>query len=102
VAGGDVTRRQEERAREYLNALSRRLEATGVRIRARVEVATAIALAILEIARDEQADIVALATHGRSGIRRLALGSVADKVVRGSPVPVLLFRPPNPTQTPAE
>jgi nucleotide-binding universal stress UspA family protein len=103
VAGGDVTRRQEERAREYLNGLSRRLEASGVRVRARVQVATAIALAILEVARDERADIIALATHGRSGIRRLTLGSVADKVVRGSAVPVLLFRPPpNATQTPPD
>jgi nucleotide-binding universal stress UspA family protein len=34
-----------------------------------------------------------MATHGRSGLARLALGSVADKVVRGSHVPVLLVRP---------
>jgi nucleotide-binding universal stress UspA family protein len=94
VAGGDVTRRQEERAREYLNGLARRLEASGLRVRTRVQVATAIAVAILDVARDEQADIVALATHGRSGVMRLALGSVADKVLRGSRLPLLLFRPP--------
>jgi nucleotide-binding universal stress UspA family protein len=102
AAGGDVTRRQEESAREYLAGLSRRLEASGVRVRARVQVATAIAPAILEVAGDEQADIVALATYGRSGIRRVTLGSVADKVVRGSPVPVLLFRPPDATRTPTD
>jgi nucleotide-binding universal stress UspA family protein len=64
-----------------------------VPVRARVEAAAAVAPAILEIARVEQADVVALATHGRSGLVRLALGSVADKVVRASRTPVLLFRP---------
>jgi nucleotide-binding universal stress UspA family protein len=101
VAVGDVTRRQEERAREYLAGLARRLEASAVRVRTRVQVASAIALAILDVARDEAVDIVALATHGRSGVRRLALGSVADKVVRGSRAPVLLFRPPDATQLPS-
>jgi nucleotide-binding universal stress UspA family protein len=98
--GDDVTRRQEERAREYLARLSSRLETSRVRVHARVRVATTVAPAILEVARDEQADIIALATHGRSGIKRLTMGSVADKVVRGSPVPVLLFRP-HTTQAPA-
>jgi nucleotide-binding universal stress UspA family protein len=37
-------------------------------------------------------DLIALATHGRRGLPRLFLGSVADKVVRGSPVPVLVYR----------
>jgi nucleotide-binding universal stress UspA family protein len=93
ASGREVTRRQEERARKYLHRLARRLEASGLRVRTRVQTATTVALAILDAARGEQADIVALAAHGRSGIRRLTLGSVADKVVRGSPVPVLVFRP---------
>ena len=38
-------------------------------------------------------DLIALATHGRGGWTRLAVGSVADKVLRGSNVPVLVFRP---------
>lgn len=38
-------------------------------------------------------DLVAMATHGRSGFRRLVLGSVAEEVVRASPVPVLVRRP---------
>jgi nucleotide-binding universal stress UspA family protein len=38
-------------------------------------------------------DLVAMATHGRSGVARMLLGSVADKVTRGAGVPVLLRRP---------
>jgi hypothetical protein len=37
--------------------------------------------------------VVVLATHVRGGLRRLALGSVADKLVRGADVPVLVYRP---------
>jgi nucleotide-binding universal stress UspA family protein len=82
-----------ERARTYLEGVVRRLGASGVRVRARVEVAASIVPAILEVARAEGADVVALATHGLSGLERLALGSVADKLVRGSRTPVLLFKP---------
>ena len=40
------------------------------------------------------ADFVAMATHGRSGLRRLLLGSVAEQVVRHAHVPVVLYPPP--------
>ena len=38
-------------------------------------------------------DLIAMATHGRSGMGRMVLGSAADKVLRGTHVPLLLFRP---------
>jgi nucleotide-binding universal stress UspA family protein len=48
---------------------------------------------ILHAARSQQAGLIALGTHGRSGLNRLLLGSVAEKVLRQSPVPVLTVRP---------
>ena len=51
------------------------------------------AATILDEAGGGDVDLIALATHGRGGLPRLLLGSVADKVVRGSPVPVLVYRP---------
>jgi nucleotide-binding universal stress UspA family protein len=84
---------ERKRAQEYLEGVAVRLAATGVGVRTRVEIGAAVTPAILDVARAEQADAVALATHGRSGLVRLALGSVADKVVRASRTPVLLFRP---------
>jgi nucleotide-binding universal stress UspA family protein len=89
-----VTHRQEQRARDYLEGITRRLEAAGVRARSHVVVAANVTAALLEMADTEQVDLVALATHGRSGLARLALGSVADKVIRGSRTPVLILRPP--------
>jgi nucleotide-binding universal stress UspA family protein len=47
---------------------------------------------ILAIAKREKADLIALGTHGRSGIPRLFLGSVAEGVLRRAEVPVLIVR----------
>lgn len=49
--------------------------------------------AIVEYAHAQKADYIAMATHGRSGLRRLLLGSVAEQVVRHAHVPVLLYPP---------
>jgi nucleotide-binding universal stress UspA family protein len=50
-------------------------------------------VAILHEATPPAIDLVALETHGRRGLTRLILGSVADKVIRGAGVPVLVHRP---------
>jgi nucleotide-binding universal stress UspA family protein len=86
-------------AANYLNELARRIAE-----RYHVEVDTALvphpipAEAILQQADARGVDMIALATHGRGGWTRMALGSVADKVMRGAKVPVLLYRPPVPVE----
>jgi nucleotide-binding universal stress UspA family protein len=50
------------------------------------------AIGIVQTAKTEGADLIVLGSHGRSGIARLMLGSVANKVVAESPVPVLVVR----------
>jgi nucleotide-binding universal stress UspA family protein len=52
---------------------------------------------ILKAAEETKADLIAMSTHGRSGLRRLAFGSITDKVLRHSPVPVLTVRAPEGT-----
>lgn len=47
---------------------------------------------ILQAAKDHQSDLIVIGSHGRTGISRLMLGSVATKVVAQSPVPVLVTR----------
>lgn len=83
-------------AEEYLNGVAERLRAEGKRVQTRVHVAEQPATAILREASQVGADLIALETHGR-GASRLLIGSVADKVVRGSSIPVLVCRLP--TQT---
>jgi nucleotide-binding universal stress UspA family protein len=51
------------------------------------------AAAILGHAEREGCDLIAMATHGRGGVTRLLLGSVAARVLAGTPGPILLFRP---------
>ncbi len=48
---------------------------------------------ILSVAADQHCDLIAMATHGRSGIARLVIGSVTEKVLNRSTVPLLLYRP---------
>ena len=49
---------------------------------------------ILRCAKDVAADLIVMGTHGRTGIEHLLLGSVAERVVRGSPVPVITVPQP--------
>ena len=75
-----------------LAAMADRVRAEGVDVETRLvrmnyaEAATAI----LDAAQREQADLIVMSTHGRGGLRRWIYGSVADEVLRGSEVPVLL------------
>jgi nucleotide-binding universal stress UspA family protein len=79
-------------ARAYLEQIAGHLRAQGAQVRTVVVVGEPV-LAILDYASDHRADLIALETQGRSGLARLLLGSVADKVVRGAGTPVLLHRP---------
>jgi nucleotide-binding universal stress UspA family protein len=79
-------------AQDYLAGVAERLRARGVRLRARVATFEQPAVGILQEAEALGVGLIALATHGRRGLARLFLGSVADKVVRGATVPVLVHR----------
>jgi len=48
--------------------------------------------AVVQVARDRKADLIITATHGRTGIKHLLLGSTAEKIVRLAPCPVLVVR----------
>ena len=80
-----------QEAQDYLNDLAERLHEDGVRASAAAVLSEGVAGTILDLARGKGVSLVALATHGRGGLRRLTLGSVADKVVRGADRPVLVW-----------
>jgi nucleotide-binding universal stress UspA family protein len=52
--------------------------------------------AILRVARESQCDLILMGTHGRTGLSRLLMGSVAEQVVRKAPCPVLTVKTPLP------
>jgi nucleotide-binding universal stress UspA family protein len=82
-----------EAAAKYLAAVARPLQEQGVQVELATLFHTSPALGILDYAATHAADMIAMATHGRGGWSRVALGSVADKVMRGTMMPVLVYRP---------
>jgi nucleotide-binding universal stress UspA family protein len=85
---------QEQRARDYLTRIADSLKSRVEQISADVVTGKlSDAAEIIAYAEQHDVDLIALATHARSGIKRVVLGSVADKLIRGSPVPVLVVRP---------
>jgi nucleotide-binding universal stress UspA family protein len=80
--------------RRYLEAIGERLAKTGATSVVEVSFSKP-AEEILFFARHYGADLIAMATHGRSGIDRLLHGSVAESVMRHAPCPVLLVRTPD-------
>ncbi len=79
-------------AQDYLDAMVARLRASGVKdVEATVWYGPP-APAIVEAARVSKVDVIVMSTHGRSGVGRLLLGSVAESVLRGTPTPILLVR----------
>jgi nucleotide-binding universal stress UspA family protein len=79
-------------AEEYLAAVVRRLADKGItRVEPHVWYGPAAA-AIVEAASAQKADLVVMCTHGRSGLGRLVLGSVAESVLRGTTTPILIVR----------
>ena len=79
-------------AKAYLDAVKKRLAEKGIVAHSVVEVGHP-AERIADCAKEKDVDLIALSTHGRSGVGRWLFGSVADKVVRRSEKPVLLVRP---------
>ena len=82
---------------ESLIAHAEALTAAGYTIKAKAEIGDAFEQ-ILTYARTAGIDLIAMATHGRSGFSKLVLGSVAERVVHESPVPVLVVRPEKPPE----
>ena len=89
-----LTKALVEQAEAYLEGVAARLRGPTVKVSVRVVVEPGVAQAVLHEAALAGAELVALATHGARGLRRMVLGSVADKVLRGADRPVLLTRVP--------
>lgn len=86
-------------AHAYLDKVAAQLQTHDVDISCTVCYGTPVE-AIVQEAIDTQATLIALATHGYGGIRRWALGSVADKVIRATTTPVFVVREVAPANEP--
>lgn len=84
------TERRAVEARSYLARLADQLRTCGRDVTSQVLVGRGVAAQVLELAGAFGADCVVVGTHGARGMERVLLGSVADKIVRGAEVPVLV------------
>jgi nucleotide-binding universal stress UspA family protein len=92
TTAADALETLEDEARDYLSRIANEFRAEGYNVAIEVSAMPA-AEAILDYADSQHADMIAIATHGRSGISRWVFGSVTQKVVQAAPVPVLVVRP---------
>jgi nucleotide-binding universal stress UspA family protein len=82
---------EQEDAEAYLKSMASRLGGQGLKVSVEAPEADA-ADVIVARARDQGVDLIAMTTHGRTGLRHLLFGSVAEAVLRHAPCPVLLVR----------
>jgi nucleotide-binding universal stress UspA family protein len=85
-------RMNERQAMQYMGKKVKEVAAQGIKADYRVVKGDPYE-SIMNICKQEKVDLVVMTTHGKSGLKRAILGSVADKVVRDSRVPVLVIRP---------
>lgn len=83
---------QRKWAEETLEARAGDLRGRGLKVSWRVQVGVPFE-EIVKIAEEEHADMIVMGTHGRTGLGRAFMGSVAERVVRLAPCPVLTVRP---------
>lgn len=93
----EYAERQTSEARSYLMGVAERLRADGVEV-AEVSVDDGVPASTILGRAAVGADLIAMATHGRGGLKRWLVGSVSDKVLRGADVPVMLVRPNDETR----
>lgn len=82
-----------EAAKRALTRSVARLREHGLRVRGLLRPGAPVD-EILRVAEAERASVIVMGTHGRSGLARVLMGSVADRIVRGAPCPVLTVGPP--------
>jgi nucleotide-binding universal stress UspA family protein len=85
-----VDEKQKEAAEKYLSNFSEELKKRGFKVTAKVKTGKQVAVEIIDFAKENGVDLIIMCTHGRSGITRWVLGSVAHKVLTRAETPVLL------------
>jgi nucleotide-binding universal stress UspA family protein len=87
-----VDEKQKEAAEKYLANLAEELRKKGLKVAAMVRTGQQVAVEIIDFAKETGVDLIIMCTHGRSGISRWVLGSIAHKVLTRAETPILLVR----------
>jgi nucleotide-binding universal stress UspA family protein len=87
-----IDRRAEHVGRKYLDAMAKLAKSARVRFQSVCEKTGYPADGIVAAARRKNCDVIFIASHGRSGLSKLVMGSVTQKVLAHSKIPVLVYR----------
>ena len=87
-----VDEKQKEAAEKYLANLTEEIKKKGFKVTATVRTGQQVAIEIIDFAKESGADLIVMCTHGRSGITRWVLGSIALKILTRAETPILLIR----------
>jgi nucleotide-binding universal stress UspA family protein len=77
-----------------ITSVQARFDAAGITVRPRVVEAHSTWRGIIDTAREEKADLIVMGSHGRRGLEKLVLGSVAQSVLAHASISTLIVRPP--------
>lgn len=91
---GQYMQQAQEHAATQLESWAEKTRQMGLKVTA-VSQSGAAEAGILRYAKEHEIDMIVMGTHGHSGLAHLMLGSIAEKVVRKSPCPVMTVRPPD-------
>lgn len=84
---------QLKKIRDYLEKIGSRLASAGINVRSEIVEGSMPASYIVKYAKEHEADLIIIASHGNTGMKKLMFGSVALEVLHDSHVPVLLIKP---------
>ncbi len=93
-AMGRIAEEQRMLAQKELDKIAGKLREGGLKVKVQLKVGSPF-LEILHAAQSENADLIVLGTHGRTGLAHVLMGSVAERVVQKAPCPVLTIRHPD-------
>jgi len=93
-AMGRIAEEQRMLAQKELDKIAGKLREAGLKVKVQLKVGSPF-MEILRAAQSENADLIVLGTHGRTGLAHVLMGSVAERVVQKSQCPVLTIRHPD-------
>jgi len=91
-ADSELLKKQSKIAKKYMEKLEDSANSAGVKIKLQILKSTSVVKDITTFAKSREIDLIVMSSHGRTGLDKIILGSVANGVIQRSTTPVLLIK----------
>ena len=91
-ADSELLKKQSKTAKKYMEKLEDSANKVGVKIKLQILKSTSVVKDITTFAKSRKIDLIVMSSHGRTGLDKIILGSVANGVIQRSTIPVLLIK----------